>query len=227
MEVTPLELASLYGTLAAGGLRPEIHGLTAISDRQGQPVQGEPLRPPERVLDRDVAYLINHGLQGVLDRGTGRGARQQGIEDPIAGKTGTTNDRRDSWFSGYSPERATLVWVGYDDNQKTRLSGARAALPIWSRFAYGVRPAGGYSDFSRPEGIVTAWIDTATGGLATTRCPTVQAEIFLRDFTPFNLCAEHRRGRPLEQPELLEMERKHHPFKRWLRMLRGADKKAI
>ncbi len=222
MEVSPVEMATVYATLAAGGRRPPLHCLRSVYDRLGARVAGRPLPAPEQVLGEDVAWVVNRVLQGVLERGTARGARQQGIEDPLAGKTGTTNDRRDSWFAGYSPERLSLVWVGYDDNSRTRLSGARAALPIWSRFTYGVRPRGGYSDFPRPPGAVTALIDPTTGALATDRCPTWIEEAFLADFVP-ELCPDHGgwRARPLEQPEGVEVEKKKHPFKRWLEMLKG------
>ncbi len=150
MEVSPLEMASVYATLAAGGLRPELHGLTSVADRFGAEVAGRPLASPERVLSEDVAWMVNEVLQGVLDRGTAKSVRRQGFEDPVAGKTGTTNNRRDSWFAGYSPERMSLVWVGYDDNSKTLLSGARAALPIWLSFTTSVRPVAGYAGFDRP-----------------------------------------------------------------------------
>lgn len=224
MEATPLEMATVYATLAAGGVRPPVHGLEAAFDRQGTRLGGGALPPPKRVLDENVAFLVTHVLQGVLDRGTGRGARQQGIEDPLAGKTGTSNDRRDSWFAGYAPDRATLVWVGYDDNTRTHLSGARAALPIWSRFTFKVRPPGGSPGFAAPPGVVGAWIDPESGGLATDRCPETRAEFFLEDFPPGELCPLHggRRARPLEQPEGIEIpeEGRRHPFKQWLRMMR-------
>ncbi len=227
MEVSPAEMATVYATFAAAGRRPTLHALEAVYDRRGAEVAGLPVPPPERVLAENVTWVVNKVLQGVLDRGTARSARQQGIEGPLAGKTGTTNDRRDSWFAGYSPERLSLVWVGYDDNSKTRLSGARAALPIWSRFTHNVRPAGGYSDFVRPDGAVTALIDPGTGGLATDRCPRVAEEVFLSDFTPA-LCPDHSgwRARPLEQPGGVEVEKKKHPFKRWLEMLKGRKKGA-
>ena len=222
MEVSPVEMATVYATLAAGGRRPSLHTLRSVYDRLGAEVAGQPVAAPQKVLGEGVAWVVNKVLQGVFERGTARGARQQGIEDPLAGKTGTTNDRRDSWFAGYSPERLSLVWVGYDDNSRTRLSGARAALPIWSRFTFGVRPRGGYSDFPRPPGAVTALIDPTTGGLATDRCPTWIEEAFVADFVP-ELCSDHSgwRARPLQQPEGVEVERKRHPFKRWLEMLRG------
>ena len=231
MEITPLELATVYATLAAGGVRPPVHGLDAVFDRSGKRVEsggvvgvgasGEDLPPPQRVMSRQVAFLVTQVLQGVLDRGTAKDVRAQGIQDALAGKTGTTNSRRDSWFAGYSPERATLVWVGYDDNSKTRLSGARAALPIWARFVAGVRPAGGFGAFTPPPGVALAWIDPETGGLATRRCPRVTQEWVLRSSTPLELCTVHG-GRPLEQPEGVEVEeRDRHPFQRWLDRLRG------
>jgi len=229
MEVTPLELATVYATLAAGGSRPSVHGLEAVFDRKGERVAGQPVAPPQPVLSPEVSYLVTRVLQGVLDRGTGRGAREQGIEDPLAGKTGTTNERRDSWFAGYSPERATLVWVGYDDASTTRLSGARAALPIWARFTFTVRPKDGFSDFEKPEGVVDALIDPATGGLATTACPEVVREVFLYDETPVRLCSEHRgwRAIPLEQPDQGVDEPRTHPFKRWLNKVVGKKKRSI
>ncbi len=221
MEVTPIEMATVYATFAAAGRRPTLHGLVAAYDREGRPVSGQPIPPGTPALSEDVAYLVTNVLQGVLDRGTGRGARVQGLEDALAGKTGTTNDRRDSWFAGYSPDRATLVWVGYDDNQETRLSGARAALPIWARFSFKARPTGGYPAFARTPGVVAVWIDPTTGGLATTRCPAIHGELFLRDFVPVGVCPNHRRGRPLAQPEGIEVEDERHPFRRWLDMLGG------
>ena len=225
-EVSPAEMASVYATLAAGGRRPTLHTLRTVHDRFGAEVAGRPVAAPERVLDEGVAWMVTQVLQGVLDRGTARNARQQGIEGPLAGKTGTTNDRRDSWFAGYSPERMSLIWVGYDDNSTTRLSGARAALPIWSRFTAGVRPTGGYSNFPRPAGAVMARIDPTTGGLATDRCPSWTEEAFLADHTPA-LCVKHSgwRARPLDQPEGVEVGKKKHPFKRWLEMMRERKKK--
>ncbi|HMB53848.1 MAG TPA: PBP1A family penicillin-binding protein, partial [Thermoanaerobaculia bacterium] len=115
-EVTPLQLATVYATFAAGGERPPVHALDAVLDQAGRAVDGADLPPPERVVSAETAYLVTSVLQGVIDRGTGAGARNQGVRGPLAGKTGTTNDRRDSWFAGYSPDRATTVWVGYDDN---------------------------------------------------------------------------------------------------------------
>ena len=173
-------------------------------------------------LDEDVSFLITRILQGVFDRGTARKVRGEGFDDRAAGKTGTTNDRRDSWFAGYSPEHATLVWVGYDNNSETRLSGARAALPIWTRFAAETRPPVGYSDFSMPNGVVSAWIDPRSGGRAHQDCSQRQVEYFLDDFVPAPGCADDNQWRRRFDTEP-ERQEEDSALKRWLRMLRGRN----
>ena len=185
-EVSPVEMATVYATFAAGGRRPPVHALAAVLDPRGRPLPGAPLPPPEQAVSVETAYLVTSVLQGVLDRGTASAVRQWGLDAPLAGKTGTTNGRRDSWFAGYSPERATVVWVGYDDNSATRLSGSRAALPIWARFTVRARPAGGYPTFAQPPGIVTALIDPETGELATEACPQAINTTFLAIATTYS-----------------------------------------
>lgn len=196
--VTPLEMATVYSTLAAGGARPPVHELVAVLDRYGKPVQGAPLPKPVRVLSAQTSYLVTSLLEGVLQRGTAAGAAE-GIPGELAGKTGTTNQQRDAWFAGYAPERATVVWVGYDDNSKTRLTGARAALPIWVRFMARVAPPGGYSTFATPPGITTASIDPTTGMLATEGCPYVITEVFREGEVPTQTCDRHGGGIPEPQ----------------------------
>jgi penicillin-binding protein 1B len=190
-EVTPVELATVYATFAAGGARPPVHALEAVTDRDGALVAGMPLPRPQPVLSPQTAYLLTTVLQGVVDHGTGASVRSQGVADALAGKTGTTNGRRDSWFAGYAPTRTTLVWVGYDDNSATRLSGARAAAPIWGRFMAAVRPPGGYPSFPAPRGVVTAVIDPESGELATEACPRVTTEVFRDGHVPSTICHLH------------------------------------
>jgi penicillin-binding protein 1B len=201
--VTPLEMATVYSTLAGGGARPPVHELVAVLDRYGKPVQGSPLPKPVRVLSAQTTYLVTSLLEGVLQRGTAAGAAA-GIPGELAGKTGTTNQQRDAWFAGYAPERATVVWVGYDDNSKTRLTGARAALPIWVRFMARVAPPGGYSTFAAPKGITTAAIDPTTGMLATEGCPYVITEVFREGEIPEQVCDRHGGGAP--EPQIAGVE---------------------
>jgi penicillin-binding protein 1B len=231
-EVTPLELATVYATLANGGARPALHGLAAVLDPAGAPLAGGAVPEPEAVLSPEATYLLNSILQGVLDRGTGASVRAQGVGDALAGKTGTTNGSRDSWFAGYAPSRTTLVWVGYDDNSSTRLSGARAALPIWGRFTAAVRPPGGYPMFPQPRGISTAAVDPETGELATERCPRVLTEVFLEGHAPRELCHLHGGWfvRALAEPPAAPpgwesvpdpQARQEESFRTWLRRVLG------
>ena len=217
LEVTPLELATVYATLAGGGVRRQPHTVRAVLSVDGRPVSGRPLPLPEPAISPESAYLVTSVLEGVFDRGTARIVRQWGMSDPLAGKTGTTNDRRDSWFAGYSPDRATLVWVGYDDNSSTRLSGSRAALPIWNRFTWNRRPTGGYQAARPPAGVTTATVDPLSGQLATQRCPTYTVEYFPRDRVPSGLCPLHASRYELRAQEAeTHSTARERRFKRWL-----------
>ncbi|HEY7139297.1 MAG TPA: penicillin-binding transpeptidase domain-containing protein, partial [Methylomirabilota bacterium] len=136
-EVTPLELAAAYATLANGGTRVSPRGVRAIDGRADASTPDAAVAVARRgasPVSPEEAYLLTHLLQGVVDRGTGAAVRTLGLGGAIAGKTGTTNDTRDAWFAGYSPRLVAVVWVGFDDGTPLGLSGARAALPIWADF---------------------------------------------------------------------------------------------
>ena len=190
-EASPRELATAYATLASGGLRPSVHTLATVIGPDGEPLRRGELPEPRRVLRQQPAYLVTSILQGSLDHGTAAGARRQGVQGRLAGKTGTTNGRRDSWFAGYSPDRVTVVWLGYDDNARTRLSGSSAAVPLWSRFVRETRPAGGWPDVPVPPGITRVEIDPATGALATASCPWRVTEVFPDWQVPSEACPLH------------------------------------
>ncbi|HUP24060.1 MAG TPA: transglycosylase domain-containing protein [Thermoanaerobaculia bacterium] len=164
------QVASAYSVLANRGRQVPLHGLLCVVDPDGSVLERE-LEAHDVVSER-AAFLVTSLLQGVVVRGTARQVRSLGLEDPVAGKTGTSNEGRDGWFAGYSSERATVVWVGYDDNRATRLTGTRGALPLWTRFSLEVRPAGGYAQTPSPPGFVQAWVDPTSGGLASMTCPS-------------------------------------------------------
>jgi penicillin-binding protein 1B len=227
-EVEPIDLATAYATLANRGVRPAVHLVDAVLDAAGEALAGDPLPAPARAMSPQTAYLVTTMLQGVLDYGTGASARALGLTDPLAGKTGTTNLRRDNWFAGYSPERVTLVWVGFDDDSPTPFSGSRAALPIWTRFTLAVRPAGGYTRFTPPEGIRVVLIDPATGELATDRCPEVLAEAFPADRVPATVCHEHGGwfAQPVDPGIRAEREEKGGGgLRAWLKRVFGGDRR--
>src|SRR5262249_38849342 len=122
-EVTPLEVAQAYAVIANQGLKASVRGASKVVDRQGQIVERRPLAV-ERTVSAGAAYMVTHLMEGVLDRGTGRGVREHGFNRPAAGKTGTTNDARDAWFGGFTPNLLAVVWVGFDDKTPLRLTGA-------------------------------------------------------------------------------------------------------
>lgn len=200
VELSPKELLTVYSTFAAGGRRPALHLVDAVLDRQGETVDGARIAEPEQVLEPAVAYMVTSVLEGVVERGTGRRLNALGVGPGIAGKTGTTNGRRDSWFVGYSKGRATLVWIGYDDAAETRQSGSRAALPIWAAFANQVKPRDGWGDFEPPPGVVTLAIDRLHDGRLRGWCTEVITEVFLPEMTPEYYCDRQGRVRRWRGP---------------------------
>jgi len=222
-EVTPLELATMYAPFGTGGVRPVAHALEGVLAPSGNPVAGAALPPPARVLEPDVAYVVTALLQGVLQHGTGAGVHRYGLNDPLAGKTGTSNDAKDSWLAGYSADRTTIVWVGYDENLPTRLGGARGALPIWAKFMVEVRPRAGYPGFVRPPGVAAAVVDPTTGQLASEACPYTTTEIFVGRFVPPQVCQRHGGywTEPVSQPG--DGRRRHGGLRGWLDRVFGAE----
>jgi penicillin-binding protein 1B len=201
-EATPLELATAYNVLANGGLRVEPVTVLGMTDEKGKPV---PLPSPEppRVVRPESAYLTVNMMRSVLNNGTAAGARGMGFANDAAGKTGTTNDMRDAWFIGFTPELMCVVWVGFDDNSPLNLSGARAALPIWVEFMKGALAGIRTTSFPVPRSnIVFVDIDPATGLLATPSCASRFSESFIAGTEPQEYCSWHGSDypAPLDDP---------------------------
>ena len=175
-EVSPLELCRAYATLAAGGSRPTVLTVLALSDREGLPNVDLPSPGATKALDPIVDFQLTSMLRGVLERGTGAAAGGLGVAGDVAGKTGTSDGGRDAWFAGFTPGRATVVWVGHDEPRPTRLSGSRAALPIWARFHRQVEPPPERPILEMPAELEWVRVDRTTGLLATGDCPEVVAE---------------------------------------------------
>ncbi|OGQ23211.1 MAG: hypothetical protein A3I05_07800 [Deltaproteobacteria bacterium RIFCSPLOWO2_02_FULL_44_10] len=186
-EVTPLELASAYTLFPNSGIRAEPISLLHVVTKEGEVLERRRVKMQRRFDPRPV-YVTTHVLRGVMDRGTGVGARALGLSGVVAGKTGTTSDYRDAWFVGFTPDLLALTWVGFDDNaEMKKMSGARAALPMWTAFMKKViRP--GSQDFTRPNDVVLIKVDHDTGGLATSRCPDYLYEAFIEGTEPTESC---------------------------------------
>ena len=183
--VTPLELASAYATFANRGRRegPRIIDRVLGKDGEREPIA---LTAPisEQVIGEQDAYLITSLLQSVVEGGTGAKARELGR--PAAGKTGTSNEQRDAWFAGYTPDLACTVWVGFDDFKSVgkKEYGNRAALPIWIDFMKTAHADMVKSDFEMPSGILTVRIDPATGLLAYDGMEGAVDEVFIDGTEP-------------------------------------------
>ena len=188
-EATPFEIATAYTLFPNGGtIRP----LRAISRlvSGGQDVQIRSVAT-KTVARRDTTFLVTNMMRSVLNEGTAASARSAGFTPDAAGKTGTTNDLRDAWFVGFTPELVTVVWVGLDDNQPLGLSGSTAALPIWTTFMTRALAGIDSPSFQTPEGIVFVDIDRDTGQLAGPACPRVFSESFVIGTEPKDFCRLH------------------------------------
>ena len=189
-ETTPLEVAAGYTAFANGGVRSEPLMLEKVIGPEGKVIE-QAAPGQRRVMDPRVAYLVTSILEDVINRGTGAVVRVRGFNAPAAGKTGTS---RDGWFAGYTSNLLCVVWVGFDDNRELGLSGAASAAPIWVDFMKRAVALPQYQytlAFDRPEGVVTATIDPATGKLATSGCPTPVDEIFIAGTGPVESCTLH------------------------------------
>jgi penicillin-binding protein 1B len=139
-EVSLLEITRAYAVLAAGGIRAKPRMRLLALDGRGNALEASAVERV-RAFDPAPVALVTEALEGAVDRGTGRGLRARGIHGRLAGKTGTSNGFRDSWFVGYTPELAVGVWVGFDDGTSAGLSGARGALPVFAEFALRALPS--------------------------------------------------------------------------------------
>lgn len=214
-SLTPLEIAEGWSVFANGGYKTEPYLIERIEDRTGKqlfnanPAQtptgiaqraelnsaiplssSEPVVPTEpilaeQIIDERTAYIMTSMLQDVIKRGTGRRAMALGRDD-LAGKTGTTNESKDSWFSGYNADYITTVWAGFDQPESLGRNeyGGTVALPIWmSYMAQALKDRPSHLP-PEPEGLLTLRIDPLSGRAATPDTPDAYFELFKSEDTP-------------------------------------------
>lgn len=168
VDASPLEVAQMYGTLAANGYQAPLTAIREVQTLDGKPLSRYPIKV-KQTLPEGPVYLTTWAMQQVLSQGTARSAYNVIPSTTIlAGKTGTTDDMRDSWFAGYGADRVGVVWVGRDDYKPMGLTGASGALQIWAKVMRDLNVRG--LDNVPPAGIVEQFTDTATGLMATNRC---------------------------------------------------------
>ncbi len=181
-EATPYDIASAYTIFTNGGETRALRPLLRIQRGGTEIVAKDSI--VKRVARADTTYLVTNMMRSVLSEGTGAAVRASGFSLDAAGKTGTTNDLRDAWFVGFTPQLLTVVWVGLDDNQALGLSGGQAALPIWLAFMQRALAGRGDHPFEVPENISFVDIDRDTGATAIPGCLRVFSESFLAGTEP-------------------------------------------
>ncbi len=183
-DVTMRELTAAYTPFPNLGVRVEPFLIKAVRDRHGKTLFSETAHE-KRVCGADVAYVMHSLLRGVVRRGTASRLKRYGLSY-VAGKTGTTNDYRDAWFVGYTPDMVTTVWVGYDHGAPLRLSSAEAAIPIWGAYMSAIPHR--HDEPKPPAGVTFRDIDPETGMIWDQGCPGPVHEVFLEGTAPTKHC---------------------------------------
>lgn len=169
LELAPLDVAQMYQTLASGGFHMPLRTIREVTGPNGRPLAKYPLSG-RQVVSAESAYLLRAGLEQVVNNGTARHAKAR---LPAAlragGKTGTTDDLRDSWFAGFAGDRVAVVWIGRDDNRPAGLTGSSGALRVWTDLMRRIAPRPKVQ--AVPEGVIWAWTDGGTGESSEARCP--------------------------------------------------------
>ena len=213
-SLTPMEIAEGWSTFANGGYKIEPYLIERIEDRNGkqlfnanpaqtpagieqlvqqrsttlivgdQPLPAEPILA-EQIIDGRTAYIMTSMLQDVIKRGTGRRAMAMGRDD-LAGKTGTTNESKDSWFSGYNADYITTVWAGFDQPESLGRNeyGGTVALPIWISYMGAALKDKPSHLLPEPEGLLTLRVDPHSGRTATPDTPDAYFELFKSEDSP-------------------------------------------
>jgi 1A family penicillin-binding protein len=191
-EVTLNDLVSAYAPFANGGMLPKSRTIIRVYDRNSRAwTENPPTVTP--VLSPATAFVTTQMLKDVMIYGTAKSLEKFSLEHSSAGKTGTTDDYRDAWFIGYTPQLITGVWVGYDKPRPggRGFTGGAISAPIWGRFMNSVLAAKPAVAFTKPDTVVSVRIDPTTGYLATPDCPVQREEFYVEGTQPTAYCPEH------------------------------------
>ncbi|QQZ41269.1 penicillin-binding protein 1B [Pseudomonas sp. SK3(2021)] len=180
--LSPMEVATMYQTLANGGFNTPMRGIRSVLTAEGEPLKRYPFQIQQR-FDPGSIYLIQSAMQRVMREGTGSSVYNVLPRSlALAGKTGTSNDSRDSWFAGFSQDLLAVVWLGRDDNGKTPFTGATGALQVWTSFMRKADPLP--LDMPQPDNVVQAWVDSRTGQGSDANCPGAVQMPYIRGSEP-------------------------------------------
>lgn len=193
-EVTLLDMVSALSVFPNQGIKVEPKYILKITDRYGNILEENNTSKKEEVLSAQTAYIMTTMLESVINEGTGAGARAKGFYRPAGGKTGTTDNCTDNWFTGFTPQITAGVWVGYDDKTEIgeRSTGALNALPVWTDFMLKAHDTLKVEDFEVPPGIIFKTVCLESGLLATDKCPRIITDVFTEETVPKEYCDLHR-----------------------------------
>jgi penicillin-binding protein 1A len=182
-DVSLSEITGAMSVLASGGIKTQPYAVVRVLDKNGKVLE-ENIPSEQEVLSPQTCYVMTNLLSGVVNKGTGIAAKAVGR--PCAGKTGTSNDCKDAWFIGYTPQLVAGVWVGYDDHTTLgeRMTGGHISCPIWANFMAGALQGEPVLNFTPPEGVVFAMIDPKTGLLGLSKTPGAYLESFVKGTEP-------------------------------------------
>ena len=182
LALAPVDVAQMYHTLAAGGFHTPLRAIRDVLTAQGQPLQRYPLSV-KKVVDSEPVYLVNAALRETARRGTGQGVYRFVPPDlTVFGKTGTSNDLRDSWFAGFTGDKLGIVWVGMDDNRPAELTGSQGALKVWGEIFKSINTHSAIDTI--PSGVEMVTIDTETQLLAGSDCDSGLQLPFIKGTAP-------------------------------------------
>lgn len=191
-EVTLLDLTGAYCAFANGGSRVEPYAVEAAVGPEGELLEFHaPSAQP--ALTPEEAFLMTDLLRETVRSGTGQALSRWGLGG-AAGKTGTTNDGKDAWFVGFTPDLAAGVWTGSDIPGKLGLTGAKDALPVWAEFMAAASSGAALGDWPRPEGVLSVEVDPESGLRVKSGCPSRRTELFLAGTEPREECPLHSSG---------------------------------
>ncbi len=192
-EVTLHDLVAAYAPFANGGVKPLSRTILRVYHRNRKTWTETPASEIS-VMSPAAAFVTTQMLKDVLDYGTARGLKKFSQKRPAAGKTGTTDDYRDAWFIGYTPQLVAGVWVGYDKPRPggPGFSGGAICAPIWGGFMRGALAKKEVVDFQQPDTVVSVMIDPETNELATPDCPEKRMEYYVAGTEPVIPCPLHK-----------------------------------
>jgi len=192
--LSPVEVAAMYQTIAAGGFNTPLRAIRDVTTSDGKPLNRYPLQVEQR-FDPGVIHLLYYALQETMREGTGRAVYNQVPASlNIAGKTGTTDDLRDSWFVGFTGDRLAVVWLGNDDNTPSGLTGSRGALSVWGQLMQQLAPVSFTGTL--PENVQYLWVDDNSGMRSEADCLGARYMPFIKGSEPRERAdCQHQPGR--------------------------------